>query len=196
MKTKHLGLVAVCVLLLATPASATNYVINLDPGYYGATAATANGDTFHFSFNNLDGGFVTGTIVLNAADTAANSVTIDTNTSGFGIGEYIGNPYYNQFTVTNGQITSAIFMDFGMWNGSGVTCCSLDIETNSAGLSTDPTTSYRYNWINANLTFTPAIDPVPLPGALSLFATGLAGLGLLGWRRKRKNCAAANTDKV
>jgi hypothetical protein len=29
------------------------------------------------------------------------------------------------------------------------------------------------------------IDPVPLPGALPLFATGLAGLGLLGWRRKR-----------
>jgi hypothetical protein len=25
----------------------------------------------------------------------------------------------------------------------------------------------------------------PLPGALPLFATGLAGLGLLGWRRKK-----------
>ena len=30
-----------------------------------------------------------------------------------------------------------------------------------------------------------APDPVPLPGALPLFATGFAGLGLLGWRRKR-----------
>jgi hypothetical protein len=26
----------------------------------------------------------------------------------------------------------------------------------------------------------------PLPAALPLFATGLGGLGLLGWRRKRK----------
>ena len=26
----------------------------------------------------------------------------------------------------------------------------------------------------------------PLPGALGLFATGMAGLGLLGWRKKRK----------
>jgi hypothetical protein len=26
----------------------------------------------------------------------------------------------------------------------------------------------------------------PLPAALSLFATGIGGLGLLGWRRKRK----------
>ena len=30
------------------------------------------------------------------------------------------------------------------------------------------------------------LGPVPLPTALPLFATGLAALGLLGWRRKRK----------
>jgi hypothetical protein len=30
------------------------------------------------------------------------------------------------------------------------------------------------------------VSQVPLPTALPLFATGLAGLGLLGWRRKRK----------
>jgi hypothetical protein len=31
--------------------------------------------------------------------------------------------------------------------------------------------------------------PVPLPATLPLFATGLAGLGLLGWRRKKKAAA-------
>ena len=31
--------------------------------------------------------------------------------------------------------------------------------------------------------------PTPLPAALPLFATGIGGLGLLGWRRKRKNAA-------
>ena len=31
---------------------------------------------------------------------------------------------------------------------------------------------------------------VPLPAALPLFASGLGALGLLGWRRKRKNAAA------
>jgi hypothetical protein len=37
----------------------------------------------------------------------------------------------------------------------------------------------------------PATVPsVPLPAALPLFATGLGVLGLLGWRRKRKNAAA------
>jgi hypothetical protein len=37
----------------------------------------------------------------------------------------------------------------------------------------------------------PTIIPpsVPLPTALPLFATGLAGLGLLGWRRKKKAAA-------
>ena len=35
------------------------------------------------------------------------------------------------------------------------------------------------------------VSAVPLPGALPLFATGLAGLGLLGWRRKRKNAVTA-----
>jgi hypothetical protein len=37
-------------------------------------------------------------------------------------------------------------------------------------------------------TSTPTV--VPLPGALPLFAGGLVGLGLLGWRRKKKATAA------
>lgn len=34
-------------------------------------------------------------------------------------------------------------------------------------------------------------NTVPLPAALPLFASGLGALGLLGWRRKRKNAALA-----
>ncbi len=34
------------------------------------------------------------------------------------------------------------------------------------------------------------ITETPIPAALPLFATGLGGLGLFGWRRKRKNAAA------
>jgi hypothetical protein len=30
----------------------------------------------------------------------------------------------------------------------------------------------------------------PIPATLPLFATGLGAIGLLGWRRKRKNAAA------
>jgi len=40
-----------------------------------------------------------------------------------------------------------------------------------------------------NASFSLTGDVVPLPAALPLFATGLVGLVLLGWRRKRKAAA-------
>jgi hypothetical protein len=42
--------------------------------------------------------------------------------------------------------------------------------------------------LDATFTFT---TTTPLPAALPLFASGLGGLGLLGWRRKRKAQAVA-----
>jgi hypothetical protein len=37
----------------------------------------------------------------------------------------------------------------------------------------------------------PPPSTTPLPAALPLFATGLGGLGVLGWRRKKKSAARA-----
>ena len=34
-----------------------------------------------------------------------------------------------------------------------------------------------------------AVAPIPIPGALALFATGLVGLGALGWRKNKNNKA-------
>ena len=48
-----------------------------------------------------------------------------------------------------------------------------------------------FNYLDDTFVFTNvAIADTPLPGALPLFATGLSGLGLLGWRRARKRLAA------
>ena len=44
--------------------------------------------------------------------------------------------------------------------------------------------------------FSPVPNPVPLPGAVSLFATGLGVIGLLGWRRKRRQAAATRLASV
>ena len=45
----------------------------------------------------------------------------------------------------------------------------------------------------ANVLLGAATAVIPLPGALPLFATGLGALGLLGWRRKRKQVASQLT---
>ena len=44
------------------------------------------------------------------------------------------------------------------------------------------------NWVNEIEVST--LAETPLPAALPLFASGLGGLGLIGWRRKRKKAAA------
>jgi len=51
------------------------------------------------------------------------------------------------------------------------------------GFSFDPAFAITYDLVSDGT--------VPLPTALPLFATGIGGLGLLGWRRKRKAQARA-----
>ena len=54
------------------------------------------------------------------------------------------------------------------------------------GVCADPVTVIDSGFIN--LVVNP-VPQVPLPAALPLFATGLGALGLLAWRRKRKQAA-------
>ena len=48
---------------------------------------------------------------------------------------------------------------------------------------------YVYSLSNGD-TYTVSVGGTPLPAALPLFATGLGGLGLFGWRRKKKAALA------
>ena len=64
----------------------------------------------------------------------------------------------------------------------------------SAG--TAPTRARAWSAPSANIFLTPGTwssettsNETPLPAALPLFATGLGVLGLIGWRRKRKQAA-------
>ena len=54
---------------------------------------------------------------------------------------------------------------------------------------TNSTGGFEVADVSAGL-LTTQIAQTPLPATLPLFATGFAGLGLLGWRRKRKNVSA------
>jgi uncharacterized protein (TIGR03118 family) len=81
------------------------------------------------------------------------------------------------------QIATGDISPGGLWSlvfGTGM---------GSAG---SPNTLYFTDGINSEMDgLFGAIDPVPLPAALPLFATGIGALGLLGWRRKRKAQAVA-----
>ncbi len=158
---------------------------------------------FNFSFDNAvnGGGTVTGIVrgLTDDATSAASSVEVLSNTSGYGIGEYIGNPLTNAWTVTAGVITDFEFLAFGADNCcSAVTTSSLDLEVNPffgpsvAGLTHDPDSVAASD--RANLTFTSTkISAVPVPAALPLMVLGLASLGatVQFGKCKRKNKRAA-----
>ena len=161
----------------------------------------ANAATFQFSFNNdasndpaqsLVVGIISG-LQDNTANQPALSVQVTSNPAGFGVGEYVGNPGLNIFTVSAGAITSVTFSAFGVDNTApAVTCCGLGLDlfpgqNPSAGLVNQ---NNLVSTATTNLTFTP-VPQVPLPAALPLFAGGLGALGLFGWRRKKKAAAVA-----
>ena len=78
-----------------------------------------------------------------------------------------------QGDATGDQRSRRCIRLIGAYRRSG----SIARELNAAGAD-----SYTQNFI---------VSQTPLPAALPLFATGIAALGLLGWRRKRKAQAGA-----
>ena len=86
-----------------------------------------------------------------------------------------GTPFPAGFTDLQGWTRDSTDISVGHF---GIAPDWLRVGTDIVGGSTPPT---------FNFAFTLSGDTVvPLPGALPLFATGLAGLGLLGWRRKKR----------
>ncbi|MFN3614864.1 MAG: hypothetical protein ACK4WC_09935 [Rubrimonas sp.] len=170
----------------------------------GAAAATPD---FAFTFGNLSHGFgiVSGVVrglTDNAAGAAA-SVEILGNENAFhecclGVGEFVGNPDHNVWTVEDGQIASARFLAFGMRNAApAVTEASLCIrfgfgplELQGVGLSNfrgaagaAPDTQNFLTFTRLEPTPAGPPAPVPLPAAGSML---LAAGGLLAALRRRR----------
>lgn len=150
---------------------------------------------FRFSFENaLNGnGTVTGVIRgLDEGTGAATSVEVLTNTAGFGIGEYVGSPTRNFWTVLDGNLIAFDFFSFGVLNTppavtdatlffassqlydasfrAGINSSRGSITTGISGITTE----------DINLTFTRLdnVESVPEPTSiLSLFVVGAAAIG-------------------
>jgi len=103
-----------------------------------------------------------------SSDPGGNLLTFNiTNVAGLTLSDLIPG-----FIVTGPHTTSS-----GIFFAADITTgCTFSGSTLTCG----PTTGVV--WSSPNV--------VPLPAALPLFATGLGTLGLLGWRRKRKNAVA------
>ncbi|MEM1361186.1 MAG: VPLPA-CTERM sorting domain-containing protein [Pseudomonadota bacterium] len=157
----------------------------------GATVSAA-ALSFNFSFTNVanGGGTVTG-IIRGLADTgfsSASSLEILSNSGGFGIGEYVGDPLDNLFEVTNGQIVFADFEAFGAFNSppdvtdSSFELCILcfpGLNESQIGLTNSEISVLTESTSVSGLT----ISAVPLPAA---FPLALAGLGILVALKRRR----------
>jgi len=146
---------------------------------------------FAFSFTNAlnGGGTVAGVIRgLQEGTGAATSVEVTSNSLGFGLGEYVGNPNSNSWTVTGGAITVVNFFSFGVNNTApAVTNGTLffdsaesDGATFRAGVSGFPsgvgTGSSLVSTADIGLSFEPLVAPIPLPAAGLMLLAGLGGL--------------------
>jgi hypothetical protein len=123
------------------------------------------------NLNDPGGGFGTTSTVI----VQANGSTIDTATNSSsnpfvrcGVEMSCQTLLYEQFTTTFTASSALTMLAF---------------------LNGDPSTDNSNALDNITITDLGPVSTIPLPAALPLFATGLAGLGLLGWRRKKKDAA-------
>jgi len=154
---------------------------------------------FDFTFVNAanGGGTVTGLVrglVDNANGQAAASVEVTSNSDGFGLGEYVGNPLSpNSWDVQAGEITMVDFLSYGAVNSPpAVTCCSLQFDNLSLSTST---LAAGLSPLSDLVPVATQGDPtqvfvrrtaIPLPPTIALFSLGLLAVRLasrraVGW---------------
>lgn len=186
------GLIATtATAFFVSPAAAVNFNFTFDNTYYVPSNGFASGVA----------GIVTGEIFgLSATGTsAATAISITSVPTGSGLftGFYDLTNAGNIFTVTGGALTSAYLIGglslLGFnWNSTSGGFAYL--QTTSGCNASDTSGRCKVDAVTVpgfgTLAFAPAdVTATPLPGALPLFATGLAAVGFAARRRRQKALA-------
>ena len=202
------ALVAACVSVSSQASAAVLYT-------NGAFDGTVKGWSIYDIFTVSDSFILSQASVVTGVTFGVWLVPPDTgiNTVDYGITTTPGTyPISGTVSVTNGSTTTNAF-----GNNVGIDSFSIPATSLAAGtyylvlahaiaIGPEPTVYWDQNSGPSTATDfliggaipseffsilgTNTVSSVPLPATLPLFATGLAGLGLLGWRRKRKAIAA------
>ncbi|MEM7221908.1 MAG: PEP-CTERM sorting domain-containing protein [Pseudomonadota bacterium] len=166
--------------------------------FAAAGTAKAMPIDYTFTFDNAlnGGGTVTGIVRgLSEGTGAATSVEVFTNTTGLGIGEYIGSPLLNSWTVSGGMIIAFDFLSAGVLNTAPAVTDALIFFDSTvlsgamfrAGVAPSPgpfvTGSGFVSTEDIGLTFVAVANVVPEPASLVLFVIALGGLAFMMRRR-------------
>jgi hypothetical protein len=168
--------------------NATKAIVTCTLLFGGATIVRANTATFvldNVKFST--GGTVTGSFTYNSSDNSLTNINLQASLPSEQLSA----------TLTDGEFFTEIdvdifefdpvnaYMVFAVASPTSFTAPNPLVLTTSMITFNTPTESVSFSFTSGRL------DPTPLPAALPLFATGLGGLGLLGWRRKRRHHAVA-----
>jgi len=204
MKTKLLGLIACMALLGASQAGATSITYDVSD-----TAESGSPNPISYSGTITTDGH---TGILGSGDILSWNITITGYTKTYilqpGPGEFVQFDGTSELSATlttlswntSSNPASTFPADFLIEYHSGfdkafvlyqqsspddVSVLTIDAEDAAGGLE------HNRDLVTSATLGTAAATTTPLPATLPLFASGLGALGLLGWRRKRKNVAAA-----
>ena len=176
------AVMTVAAMLSSSPTYATTYYFE-----FTNTLGTAGGEIAGTVSGALDGS------VLGSTFTAT-EVFINSYPSGIelGTGQLSGTPIaaFNSFPLDgSGKIISADaeFFSENITGGSGENDLCINVCSSPYNTELRNVVMGLFVATNEAVTFSNTPLATPIPAALPLFAGGLGAMGLLGWRRKRKD---------
>lgn len=170
------GMIAICFAFAVSMVSVSAATVTVGIAWTGDDGYSLAGE---FSFDNATSGPI-------VDETELISFEIEGFDSGGSLGSFVGGPTNFNFDVVTGlflvggTLDSATGQDWNATGGTGIGFAS------DFGLGTVIQCLYLDGaCLTDSVVFTSTLVATPLPAALPLFLSVLAGIGLLRWRRRK-----------